>query len=69
MYLAGALDVTEGGAWCDYGLVLPGSIQEQIYIGFKNKNEEALKARASTVITAIMTEILPCKAVSTAGLL
>ncbi|WP_281560703.1 Rap1a/Tai family immunity protein [Thalassomonas sp. RHCl1] len=61
MYLAGTLDVTEGQAWCGYGLALPGSIQEQIYIGFKNKSEKALKARASTVITAIMIEILPCK--------
>lgn len=61
MYLAGVLDTTEGKAWCDYGVALPGSIQEQIYIGFKKQTDEKLKARASTVITAIMAEILPCK--------
>ena len=61
MYLSGAVDSTEGSIWCDYSLALPGSILEQIYIGFKKASEPELKMRASTLIALILSKKLPCK--------
>lgn len=61
MYLAGVLDSTEGKSWCSYKVVHPGSIQEQIFIGFKKQSAENLKDRASKIITNMMEEFLPCR--------
>ena len=61
MYLIGVLDSTEGKAWCDYSVALPGSIQEQIYIGFKKESKTSLNRRASEIITSILSKKLPCR--------
>lgn len=61
MYLAGVLDATEGKLWCGYHIALPGSLQEQIYIGFKKQNRDSLDRRASNVILEILQKILPCR--------
>ena len=61
MYLAGVLDATEGKLWCGYHIALPGSIQEQIYLGFKKQHRDSLDRRASNVISEILQKILPCR--------
>ena len=60
MYLAGVLDATEGKDWCGYSKALPGAIQEQIYISFKEENKSSLSRRASRTILDILQKILPC---------
>ncbi len=61
MYLIGVLDSTEGKVWCGYDVALPGSIQEQVYIGFKKMDVGLADKRASDVIAAILSKKLPCK--------
>jgi Rap1a immunity proteins len=61
MYLSGVLDATEGMAWCDYSVALSGSIQEQIYIGFKKQTATALQRRASQIIVETLASKLPCR--------
>lgn len=61
MYLVGVLDSTEGKAWCSYNIALPGSIQEQVYIGLKKESPVSLDRRASEVISSILSKKLPCK--------
>lgn len=60
MYLIGALNASEGKEWCSYRGLLPTSIQEEIYIGFKYKtfdpNQQAVDA-----ILSIMSDTLPCQ--------
>jgi hypothetical protein len=61
MYLIGVLDSTEGKTWCGYDIALPGSIQEQIYLGFKKAPKNSLNRRASEIIKSILSNKLPCK--------
>ncbi len=61
MYLIGVLDSTEGKTWCGYNIALPGSIQEQVYIGLKKASPDSLNGRASEIINSILSEKLPCK--------
>jgi Rap1a immunity proteins len=61
MYLSGVLDSMEGTAWCGYNVALPGSIQEQIYIGFKKESAASLQRRASQLIVEILARKLPCR--------
>ena len=60
MYLAGVLDAGEGRLWCGYGIALPSSLQEVVYLGLKKQSAESLNRRASEVITEILTKQLPC---------
>ena len=60
MYLAGVLDAGEGNLWCGYSTALPSSLQEVIYLGFKNKSPESLNRRASEVINEILASKLSC---------
>jgi hypothetical protein len=61
MYLMGVLDSTEGITWCGYKVALSGSIQELIYMGFRDADASLLNQRASKIITNIMSAKLPCK--------
>ncbi|MEC8012576.1 MAG: Rap1a/Tai family immunity protein [Pseudomonadota bacterium] len=61
MYLVGVLDNSEGDKWCGYEVALSGSIQEQIYLGFKKISKESMNTRASELIVSILSDILPCK--------
>lgn len=61
MYLIGVLDAGEGIKWCGYNLALPGSIQEQVYLGFKKLPPNSLNQRASEIIASILSKTLPCK--------
>lgn len=60
MYLIGVLDGSEGKLWCGYDVALPGSIQEQVYAGFKKEGKDSLERRASEVIISILSKQLPC---------
>lgn len=62
MYLAGVLDTGENKLWCGYRLALPSSLQEVIYLGFKNQSAESLNRRASEVINEILANKLACRA-------
>lgn len=61
MYLAGVLDAGEGKLWCGYNIALPSSLQEVIYLGFKNRSSESLNRRASEVINEILASKLSCR--------
>lgn len=61
MYLAGVLDAGEGKLWCGYNIALPSSLQEVIYIGFKNQSPESLNRRASEIISEILVGSLFCR--------
>lgn len=61
MYLAGVLDAGEGNVWCSYSIALPGSVQELIYIGFKDLPQDKRKNRASVIVNQILSSQLPCK--------
>ena len=61
MYLIGVLDSTEKKNWCGYNIVLPSSIEEGIYIGFKKQSPAALNRRASEIISSILAKRLPCR--------
>lgn len=62
MYLAGVLDSGENKLWCGYNIALPHSLQEVIYLGFKNQSPESLNRRASVVINEILASKLACRA-------
>ena len=61
MYLAGVLDSGENKLWCGYRIALPSSLQEVIYLGFKNQSAESLNRRASEVINEILVSKLACR--------
>lgn len=61
MYLGGVLDAGEGKLWCGYSIALPSSLQEVIFIGFKNQSPESLNRRASEVINEILASKLSCR--------
>lgn len=61
MYLAGVLDSGENKRWCGYSIALPHSLQEVIYLGFKNQSPASLNRRASDVITEILASKLACR--------
>lgn len=60
MYLAGVLDAGEGRLWCGYGVALPGSLQELVYLGLKKQSDKSLSRRASDVVNEILASKLPC---------
>lgn len=60
MYLIGVLNASKGKEWCGYKGLLPTSIQEEIYIGFKY-NKVSQQQEASNAIISIMSKTLPCK--------
>ncbi len=60
MYLIGVLDASEGNFWCSYSAALPGSIQELLYLDFKEKGFNS-KKRASKFIVNSLSKRLPCK--------
>lgn len=61
MYLIGVLDSTEGNTWCGFGIVLPGALQEQIFIGLKQQTKEVMQGKAPEVISSLLSKKLPCK--------
>lgn len=61
MYLLGVLDNSEGTTWCKSRPILPHSIYEILYPAFEHLTAEQKKQRASTIITAAMAKIMPCK--------
>ena len=61
MYLAGVLDAGEGKLWCGYNIALPSSLQEVIYLGFKNQSPKSLNRRASEVINETLASKLSCR--------
>lgn len=60
MYLAGVFDTGEGRTWCGYGVALPHSLQELIYVGLKKQTEKSLERRAADVINDVLAAGLPC---------
>ena len=64
MYLIGVLDSSEGKVWCDYNNLLPHSVAELIYSGFKEYNWHfPSDERASVAILSVMSKFSPCKGV------
>lgn len=61
MYVAGVLDSSEGIFWCDYSMVSPDAIQEQVFAALKSAVKHSPDLRASTVITNKFKNLLPCK--------
>lgn len=61
MYLAGVLDSGENKLWCGYRIALPHSLQEVIYLGFKNQSPESLNRRASEIINEVLASKLTCR--------
>lgn len=61
MYVAGAIDSTEGNLWCDYRTASPDAVQEQIFLSLKKAAHETPEMLASHAVLANLKELLPCK--------
>jgi hypothetical protein len=59
LYLLGVLDSTEGTAWCSYRTFIT-AIDEDLYLGFKELENQKQDKRAAQVIAEILSKEFPC---------
>lgn len=61
MYVTGVIDSTEGISWCDYRIVSPDAIQEQVFSGLNDTLKKNPQMRAAKAIASKLEQLLPCK--------
>ncbi len=61
LYLLGVADSSEGKSWCGCGRIKVDTMNEYVFLYFRNMAPEKMKNRAAVVIEEALTKNFPCK--------